>query len=488
MEFKKSKTAYYIAACVIIGFIISYYLSCRYFSADADVINSSITWVEIQKYGLSVMKTWYPTTDNWYFAIYPIHYLVFWIFGGSSILILNIIAATQVTLCSLVTSLIAYKITKRKTSFLLIIFYSSLSYFTYTVGFISHPFSHNAINLYGLICIYIHISFKNKKVLCFSISFLSLLASISDPWFVAAYLLPLFLHSLYSKINKEESWLTPLMYLLVLVLFFSGAIQKLLNLPVDGFHLANVDVIVTNAKWFVLDLGRMMNLFFVENPSNYFTSSIAIFCFFSFTIWGRKDSINFLLLLSILGIASSFVIGLPEKMEYSARFLVNIIYLVPLVIFITTHKKLAPISGLFFALTFSSAIYSHTLHTESNHDRGVKEQIEFMEKNDLTYGYGSYWGTKANTISWMSDGKVIIRPMIVDSSTGRIDWKRKRSQTFDGWYQPLPERTFIAIAPDAETCPKIEPCIDGMKKQFGAPDKTLHYNDITFLVYNKGLK
>lgn len=488
MEFKKTKAVNFIIAFTAIGFIISYYLSSRYFSADADVISSAITWVEIQKHGLGVMQSWSPTTDNWYFAIYPIHYLIFWIFGGPSILILKIISAAQVTLCSLIASLIAYKITNRKTSFFLIIFYSSLSYFSYAVGFISHPFSHNVMNLYGLLCILINISCKNKIAACLCISFLSLIASISDPWFVVAYLLPFTLYSLYKMKVNGESWFQPLVYILTLVLFFSKVIQKSLNLPFASFHLASFDVILTNVNWFFLDSGRMINLFFVESTSFYLISSLVTLCFFIFIIWKKKNSINVLLLLSILGVASSFIIGLPEKMEYSARFLVNIVYIVPLMIFINTQRKFNPITSLFFGMAFISAIYSHTLHTKNNHDLDVKEQMNFMRENHLTYGYGAYWGTKANAISWISNGKIIIRPMTVELSTGRIDWGQKRSQSFDLWYKPLPERTFIAISPDVETCPKIELCLDGMKQQFGEPDNTLKFKDITFLVYNKGLK
>jgi hypothetical protein len=489
MDLKKIKKASLIVTYSIIGFIISYYLSCSYFSADADVINSAITWVEIQKHGLSVMKSWNPTIDNWYFAIYPIHYVVFWLFGGPSILILNIISAVQVTLCSLFASLIAYKVTQRKSSFLLIILFSSLSSFSYAVGFISHPFSHNVINIYGLLCILIYISFSNKIATCLSISFLSIIASISDPWFIVAYLLPFLLHSLYNKkINNEESWFQPLVYILTLALFFSKVIQKALNLPVANFKLAVFDVIYTNVKWFFLDLGRMINLFFIESAPAYFISSLVLIFLLIFMIWKKKNSLNVLLLLSILGVTSSFVIGLPEKMEYSARFLVNIIYIIPLMIFINTQKKLIPIVSLFFVIMLTSAIYSHTLHTKDNHDLDAKEQMAFMKENHLTYGYGAYWGAKANAISWLSNGGIIIRPMMIENNTGRIDWESKHAQSFDSWYKPRPEKTFIAISPDVETCPNTDLCINGMKEQFGAPDNTLKFRNITFLVYNEGLK
>lgn len=488
---KINKLAYIIAsACLAIGTAISYYLSSRYFSADPDFLNSSIVWHEIKTHGLGIMQEWSPTVDNWYLSIYPIHFLVFLFFGTPTILMLKIMAAFQITICAFLASLIVYKKTRNPLAFLLIVLFTSISYYSYTIGFAFHLFSHNSVNLYGLLCILIYVCWDKSLAACIVICLISLASSISDPWFVVAYTIPLLILSIYDKVTKKNtSWGFVLAYIITLIIFFSHIIQHYLNVPVTKFQIADVDIAFSNLKFFMVDSGWMSNIFFIKNEWAYVASSlIMILVTVASVCYGNKlNSINTVLLFSLLGVSSSFIIGLPEKDEISARFLANIIYLVPIILCLNINKLTRAFVIPFLLLCFSSSIHSHMVNYGNNYDEEVLDQIKFMKEHDLNFGYGAYWGTRSSSVTWMSNGDATIIPVVVNHSNGEINWQVHRSQVFEHWYNPAQKQTFIAITQDQETCPVVELCISGMQKQNGTPDNILKYKDITFLVYKNGI-
>ena len=485
----KHKDYVYLCASLIAGFIITCLIVSKYFTADADMVNSAIAWTEINKHGLSVMLGWKPTIDNWYLAIYPVHFLIFFVFGGPSVFILKAIAVSQSILCGLISSLIARKITGNPESFLLIVFFAGMSFFAYNLGYVDHIFSHNSVNLYGLLCILIYLYRRDSIYATVVICLLSLLAAVSDPWYVVAYLLPFMIHSVYMKATGghtgRNGWAQMALLAFTMGVFFSNIIQRWLLVPVAGFKLASFDVILSNINWYFHDHGRMINLFFVENDYLYIASSL-IFVASALLIALRKANryINVLLALSVLGVSSSFVLGEPVKMEYSARFLANLLYLIPLILIINSSGRERQIVSAALALSLSSSAWSHALHVENPRDKITLEMISFMEANNLNYGYGAYWAARANELTWRSGGEVTIRPYVTNRTTGQIEWRGKHSQAFDTWYAPYKGKAFIAITTDRETCPIVSVCLEGIKKQYGEPDETLKFKQFTFYVYN----
>lgn len=485
-----TKSYLYFISSLIVGYVITFIIVDRYFSANADMVNSALAWKEVGEHGLSVLKLWQPTVDNWYLAIYPVHFLIFYVCGDPSIFMLKVMSVSQTVFTSLVASLIVYHVTKKKSSFLLIIYLSCLSYFAYVIGFVHHLFSHNAINLYGLICVLIYIRWQKSFIATTVICVISLAAAVSDPWYVVAYLLPLALYSIYVQIKKELGGLTAViqfsMFIITIVVFFSGIVQKLMYVPVTHFELASLDVIKNNIKWFFWDYGRIVNLFFVEKNAAYVISAILFIMLTIFVLIKNSDrSINILLLLSILGISSTFIIGNPGKAQYSARFLVNIIYLVPVIILINYKRNILVVLIPALVLSLLSSAWSHFSHGRNNADSDSLQMIQFMRDNSLNFGYGDYWGLRANDATWRSGGDVVIRPVIFDKDTGMIKWTRKHSQSFSTWYGPYQGKAFIAMTEVGETCHDIKKCIEGVQKQYGKPGVILKYKKITFFVYNK---
>ncbi len=484
---------FFLAFTIIIGVLLSYYFVSINFSADNDVANSAIVWHEIEQYGFSVLSQWRPTPDNWYFSTYPIHFLIFELTGSSSARIIKFIEIFQVFLAAFIATLICYRKTQSHYALLLIPFFCGLSAFAYSVAYISHPFSHNLTNVYGLLCIYLYMV-KPKTVNLYyetRICALILIASISDPWFQAAYYLPLFLTSIYSVFlagTQAKKSIIPLF--ITGIILFTHLIERTLHLPVARFSLGSPEQMLSNAYWFLVGLGGSLNFFFVQTDNlNIFSSIIIIILYFyALMINKKRDTIDLVVFLSLAGITSAFILSNVPGAPFSARFFVNIIYLSIIVIFtsalINTKKWLLAA----MAILFMSGVYSHWHAAINSSDRSTAELHAFLEKNKLYYGFGPYWGSKALAITWDSGWKINIRPVSFDKINGFMKLGG-RSQSFDYWYIPenneAPQRQFIALASEGEECPNLQLCLDGVVKQFGEPAEKLIFNNILFYIYNR---
>lgn len=110
----------FVLACIIIGIAASVWVVNLNFVIDSDVSNSAIVWHEISKNGWSIIKKWRATPDNWYFTVYPIHFLLFKLTGSTSPEILRFLAMAQLFICATLVSLICFERSKNCLSFILI--------------------------------------------------------------------------------------------------------------------------------------------------------------------------------------------------------------------------------------------------------------------------------------------------------------------------------------------------------------------------------
>ncbi|WP_413739472.1 hypothetical protein ACL2XQ_16830 [Sodalis sp. RH14] len=483
----------FFAINIILGMILSYHFVMINFSADNDVANSIIVWHEIQLHGFSVLSQWRPTVDNWYLSTYPIHFLLFKLTGSTSISIIKFIEISQVFLAAVISSLICFHKTRSRYAFLLIPFFCGLSVFAYSVAYISHPFSHNLTNLYGLACVYLYIvkpqqfSFPYEIGLCALI----IIASVSDPWFQAAYFLPLFLTSLYSGFiarTQPKKYVIPLF--ITGIILFTHIIERLLHLPVARFTLGAPEQMLANAYWFLVGVGGSLNVFFIQTDNLKIISAIILILLYFYTLitMAKHDSLDRVIFLSLAGITSAFILSSVPGASYSARFFVNIVYLAIIAIFTSAvYRMHKPLLG-FLGILFLSGIYSHWQVAANGQDRSMSELRAFLEKNDLSYGFGPYWDAKTLALAWDTQWKILIRPIDFDKVTGLM-LRGGRSQTFNYWYIPetndKPQRQFIAVAKGGEECPDLQLCLDGIVRQFGEPEEKLSFNNLLFYVYNR---
>ncbi|MEG3136191.1 hypothetical protein SC206_21750 [Rouxiella sp. T17] len=493
-KMQKSQLAFTIS-CLVLGLIVSIWVVNLNFTVDADVANSSIVWHEIQQHGWSVMKNWLPTPDNWYFSVYPIHFLLFELTGSTSPDIMYGVSIAQLFLCATLMAAICYERSNNTLSFLLVPFFCGLSQYAVIPGYITHPFSHNITNLYGLLCLYLYLINirKRKNSIDILIYILVIIASVSDPWMLAAYYLPLLFATCYQtfilKMRERKALIIPA---LTGIILFTHAIEHLLHLPIARFKLGSVEQMLSNGYWFLYGLGGMLNLFMVQQETTFIISALLIIGMYLLSIRKplRISTADFLILMSILGITSSFILGETPAAQYSARFLVNIIYLSIGCIFLRAISDRKVFLIPLLMLTVSGYASHITLAPHKDRPSTANVLVKFLRANDLHYGYGPYWGTDALATTWYSNWQQIIRPITFDIHSGEALFV-DRGQTFVNWYdidsENAPTRQFVAIKNDGETCPNVALCSKGVVNQFGIPDQTLKFNDTIFLIYNKKL-
>lgn len=485
----------WVLICLFSGFIISAWVVSLYFVIDADISNSPTVWHEITQHGWPVMKNWLPTPDNWYFSAYPVHFIIYEILGTSSPEIILWISTFQIFICSLLAALICYERSKNIFSFILVPIFCGLGHYAQNVGYLAHPFSHNLTNLYGLLCIYLYLINLRRCNLAVDILIyvLIIIASVSDPWLLAAFYLPFLLTTVYEvcvlKTRNHRALIIPM---LTGVILFSHTIERLFGLPTISFHHGTFLQSVENAYWLLFGLGGLLNMFVVEKSSTFIVSALVILTAYFTSIRNLKkiSNIDFLTVMSVLGITSAFIISDVPGAYYSGRFLVNILYLTVIVIFL---RALSGRKILWLPITMIIiSSYITNLQVKPVRDDLSKTEglLTFLRNNHLNYGYGPYWGTEALAISWISNFQQIIRPVTFNKSTGFME-SYGRMQTFTNWYEKKEtnaiSQQFIAILNDGEECRNVEVCLEGVKKQFGMPEQILTFKSITFYVYNKPL-
>jgi hypothetical protein len=198
--------------------------------------------------------------------------------------------------------------------------------------------------------------------------------------------------------------------------------------------------------------------------------------------------ISIFALLSIMGIYSSSIIGDQTPHQ---RFYLNIVPMVIIICCLASSFKnrliMAPV-----ILSLATCLYSYaSANVEYKLGKNpVEGYISFLERNDLHYGYGSFWGMNMG-VNWLSGGNIHITPVYFHKKTGIVNFKDARVQTMKFWHTPSfiegkPKRQFISLkeGKTGDQCPDLDLCRNGVESKLGKPDEILTYQGMLFLVYN----
>lgn len=490
----------------IISSLFLVWITTRYFPVEPDVVNSPIVWRHILDNGISAIQDWNPTVDNWYFTVYPVNFLVFSLLGDDGLVALRL-STSLFSICIAITAMLTMRKSFGYTPAIFsLILLSLIPAFSYTFGFMSHPFSHNSTNAFGFLCLLLsllNIKYKNIAFTVF-ISATALLSGVSDPWFMASYFIPLLITC--SLMCVWDRKLTPhaIIILIACIIALSNIIQRMLDIPPHHFKLVALSDMLINLKWTVLLIGKSLNIFFIDND---LTSSLSFFvwaiviCLSAYLALIVKESnknkiyVVIFSLLSIAGIASSFVLSYESPDYISSRFFMNVTCFALLLCCMGMSSKFK----LFFyiiAFLFSVSSINSYINNKSplhNQTEIINNYIDFLKKNDLHYGYGSFWD-KSMTVNWLSGGNIHITPVFFNPASGRIDFKSVRQQTLTSWhtqnaFESAPERQFIAVttANHPERCLEMTSCLSGIQEQVGKPDEILEFGTTKILVFNRKL-
>lgn len=501
MMIKNYPKPFLIGLAIIINLLITYCLTSRYFPIEPDAANSPLVWRDFTSHGLSAFKDWVPTPDNWYFTTYPVNFVFFLITNSDVKLPLVMSTSFFVSGASILFAAAIYSVNKSFLASLLTL--TSLAFlpaYIYTYGFAAHPFSHYSTNFFGALVFSLALLNLRKRSLhlTYLYSFIAILVSTSDPWFLATYFLPLLLTLFYLTYKNRALKKHSFVCLVAFIISVLHLPQKALNLPIQRFKLAPLDQWLTNAEWTYNILGKSLNLLIIDNTASHAISLIvwiSIFTYSLITCFGKGRRTDFVCLfsfLSIAGIISSFIISYDAPADISARFFVNAVCFFALMaaLRISFSVKAPIILAFILFITTSSCSYYNNTTPLYDQENQTYDFMAFLKQNNLSFGYGDYWKF-SNTVNWLSSGEIHITPVLFDTQTYRVDLKNHRSQTMKSWLDmdyigKAPNRQFIIIPTIRNNEADIyhNPQLQAITGQFGNPDEILDYSGVTIFIYN----
>ena len=505
---------------------------------DADSVNLALLYHGLIAHGITFLTTWRYTQDNWLLSLGPIMFMVYALFGinkytiigpGWAILVINAILG----------SILLYKLAGRKSLFTPLIFIlvsllvglGSLG----THGFMAYLMSHNSTMSYVLvstvlIAYAIETDTKISIYLAIALAIVVSIASLSDPWFDAAFGVPAVLAlvlTAYSNRRNTKVYIALASTLAGLAIAHSQFFGVMGFLPKAGFVPASSwHQFRDNIYYYVSSICTYLNGYEVLSLNKYFAVlylALSAYLVGTAAHWlaknvhSLKEYGKFIVSFSVLSmctISAAFVLSDFPRGYYSARFLDNVFYL-GLVLVVFALSCLAKSSPVLQVLSFTwllvycaSSIYSSYpdwgvagLQSCSSNVNGL---ISFLKKHGLHYGYGGYWAADANAISVLSKQRVVIRPVSYEpvADRGKVfqdfpfsyivgNHPESSPYWYNSRYTRLLRKSFLVIAHGGGTPELDANSIRYSEKvavgQFGKPDATYVVDKKTILVWNKPL-
>lgn len=219
----------------IISCLVSIFLTSRFsytWITDPDSANSPIMWKEFLAHGFNAFNNWKPTFDNWYFTVYPINFLLFFIFNENGFVPLMLSSAIFIIAICLCSSKIADILSGKTAAFAALISITLISPDLYS-NYYSHPFSHNSTNAFGFVVLAIYIiTLSSKKIIpAASIFILLVLSGASDPWILPSFTLPILISEVYNSFINRKSYKYFIFLLLAFLTSYLNLVQHLFDLP-----------------------------------------------------------------------------------------------------------------------------------------------------------------------------------------------------------------------------------------------------------------
>ena len=492
-------------------------------TVNADIGETAVLWHGYQQMGWAYLQNWTYNIDNWLLSLLPLHILLFQIFGdkpivmmwfGYSMLIANI----------LMCSAIAYTLGARIAALVVPLILLFTNYFNYA-GLLTFAITHNSTNFYGLVCLFFVIKWIQKPQLVYLpiIFFLTVVAGFSDPWLWAGYLLPMMIgqfvllkQSWHSPDNQYPLWMLATLFFALFVIstkiFGIFSFVSSVNVPIN-FHkdwLRSANIVIKDFAWmFNLTPGPFQFEHFNAAGPGLFTFIVILLLVVTLGIKvGKKVAadrvlFNFFLtitLSSIIILFSFFALNEERILVHvtGARYLINSLFFLILGIGVAVELYWRDLNHPFkltviaITLLYLIASVSSTIPTWKDPiKKNLSEYnplVNFLTENNLTYGYGDYWKT---VVTWLTDGRIRVRPLKFNNAGYVLNPEaliRGNLQSSKLWYLPaeLPKdqpNYFIILEKYEFGCQDVPVCVKSISQQFGPPEKILHVQDYTILVW-----
>ena len=498
----------------------------------SDSIDTVMIWLGYHQQGWLFIKNWYYNLDNWLLSLFPLHFLLFEIFGDKPSVLLWAgfgVFITNILLCAL----IAYRLGARIAAAVVPLILLFSNYFAHLGGYLTFIIAHNITNAYGLICLLLTIEWTKKPRYFYLIIifFCAVIAGISDPWFLPTYAIPilaaqliLFIRYKQTDYGRSAPWILATLFFVLLTISTQGfGVFHFLLSP--SIPLANSKDIIFHLSILPRVLGRLFYLFpgsflikdfYIILPALFsfgivFLFTIAVIIKVRKLISNNLVQLNFFLtiIFSIIIISVSYCLlnmqGNGDWYIKSSRYLINVLFLLILGLGVAidlywqslgkTLKIAAGIVGLvYITSSFSSTFEVWKQPTDIDITKSEPYLLaNFLLANNLNYGYADYWNS--NIITWITHNKLRVRSIRFSEKNGYI-LSTYYPQTSKLWYlpsdfSPNQGEFFIIIKNSGMGCPDTRLCMPALIKQFGKPEKILtyqgHYDPYFIMVWNHPL-
>jgi hypothetical protein len=511
-----------IALTILFGAWISLAYAFGAWGTDPDIADPMLIWSGLLKHGPAFVKTWYYTQDNWLFSLVPLVAPVHALFGASPALA---VASGWVIFLSCVslTSLLAWRTAGALAAGSLaamLLFANNLA--AGAAGFLTYPVVHNITLAWGLGALALAargLARRSAPALA-GTGLALLIGALSDPWLNAAMTLPLLVVAAGLAVlhrGTRAGWRCLALCLVVAAawgLAQSRMLGLLAFLPPGRLDWADMATILANLGWLGRAMSAMFNIIPGADPEA--RLSVAVNCtalllaatgialpalrhFRRAEI--RVQLLTGVALVSVACVTAALLLGSFSGGIYVGRYMMNLYFLGPLLgtlvlarggagrpagLAAPARAALLGWVGLFMVSGACSRPAAWAHGVPRVHTLGTTELADFLQANDLSYGYGPYWGSNASVIEWVSGGRVVVRPVVFDRVSSRV--APRQSQTSPFWYTPADrpagqDRTFLIVVGDGENCPAVEACVAAAAAQFGRPARRLGWRNMSILVW-----
>jgi hypothetical protein len=506
----------------LFGLYSSLKLATSLFGADPDVVHSLLMWKGITQHGLGWLRDWRFTPDNWLLSSVPLNAVAYSLFGDS--VNIPIFMGWAVFVASAATAgAIAARLGARRAVAPIVVVLLNLGWFAHRWGFVSYATSHNVTNLFGLLSLLCLLEWVTRRRMICLIGSVVLMTcgSLSDPWMVAAYDLPLGLGALalalHPAVRERRGELVAALSAVAisLVLYATQLFGVFSFVPKLGFSLGPLSLAKANAVVVEHDIGALIDAVptaILRPGLAYAASFLAFLTLVGSLVWTDRRAwlkpepgeafVFAVAALSAGGTSAALTIMNQSATEISTRFLINIPFLLAPVIGVLAERGWNSMPRLQKAavVVLPAAVAITGMIGGAGHlspggiaipDLGVESEVAFLKAHGLSYGYGNYWGSNANVVALVTHDAIRVRPVTYTRTSGMMQTDT-RPQASRRWFDPGDEppglkRWFVIAQPGPEECPDFQLCLSGLRHRFGEPVETLDFGQSKVLVWDHRL-
>ena len=513
-----------LVGLVTLGAWVSFHYAYAAWNVESDLATPWVIWAESERHGWATLQEWRYYHANWLFSVILPFFAVFIAFGGAPAIVLTA-GWGILTGCCLATWCILRPVLGGRNALAA----AGLPFFAghatvSGMGYLTYAVSHNASTLLSLTALACLLGWldEGRPSRLLAASGLLFVGAMSDPWTVAALGVPLlFAAGLTWALGHRAAWPRLLAICActgaVLVIVQTRGFGLLIVLPPSQYAFGTLATAREHA-WLAAQYAAVLFNAFpgADAPWSYVPhlSALVGTCGIVLLAMGysmvrairlrRKLTTRELFLASIATssaavLLAAFVLSDVPADLGTGRYFVILYFLLPILVLSTMRPGVDRPSpwvirsgltwcGLFMLTGLLSAPRDWMRLGPEMQDAQVRGLANFLRANGLTYGYGGFWGAQANAIGWVSQERVIVRP--VAAVDGRI--VPRFAQTFPWWYEaedvPTGQNRFFFVATsDAELCPDTASCIALAERQWGRADERLQHGSVPVLVWERPL-